>query len=183
MSHFAKSLSQLRQAANKSMQALATDAKVSKSMISKIERNEVQPTLDVAGRLAKALGKTLSEMLHAPQNSNIIFLPRNEQAIWEDNEKQIKRRNISPIFEGLNIEWVQITLPVNTSVEKCAVKNGPEKYFLVTKGLLEIEINQQVFKLTPGDSLYFDASQEHIIKNISDAETEFYLVMNHKKAS
>ena len=53
----------------------------------------------------------------------------------------------------------------------------------MTKGLLEIEVNQQYFKLTPGDSIYFDAAQEHIIKNISDSDTEFYLVMNHKKAN
>src|ERR1700719_4409061 len=104
MSYFAKSLKKLRQQFELTMQTLADKAAVSKSMISKIERDEVQPTIDVAARLAKALGKTLSEMLHAPQTTNVVFLPRQQQAIWEDAE-HIKRRNISPVFEGLKIEW------------------------------------------------------------------------------
>jgi transcriptional regulator with XRE-family HTH domain len=180
MSHFAKALSELRQAAGDSMQSLADKAKVSKSMISKIERNEVQPTLDVAGRLAKAFGKTLSEMLHAPKSSNIIFLPKQEQAVWEGVEN-ITRRNISPIFEGLQIEWLQLTFPINATVIKAGMIPAPEKHFLVTKGKLSIEINQQTYQLTPGDSIYFNGCVDHVIKNIASESTEFYLVMHHKK--
>jgi transcriptional regulator with XRE-family HTH domain len=180
MSYFAESLKILRQKNDLSMQTLADKAGVSKSMISKIERDEVQPTLDVAARLAKALGKTLSEMLHAPQTTQIVFLPRAQQAIWEDAD-HIKRRNISPVFEGLKTEWLQVELPPKSKIQKCVPLNtmGAEKFILVTKNSLKIQVNEEEFHLQTGDSLYFDASCPHSFSNDSDTLTEFYIVIKH----
>lgn len=180
MTHFAEFLKDLRQQQGLSMQALADKAKVSKSMISKIERDEVQPTLDVAARLAKALGKTLSEMLHAAQAQQVVFLPQKQQAIWEDAQ-HIKRRNISPVFEGLKIEWLQVELPAGTTIQKCVALNtqGTEKYILVIKGILEITVNAESFQLHPGDSLYFDASCPHEFLNNGKETLVFYTVIRH----
>jgi len=180
MSYFAKSLKKLRQQFELTMQELADKAGISKSMISKIERDEVQPTLDIAARLAKALNKTLSEMLHAPQTMQVVYLPKSEQAIWKDAQN-IVRRNISPIFEGLKTEWLQVELPAGTSILKCLSSNvqGAEKYILVTKGILEMKINQQIFRLKKGDSLYFDASASHEFFNVGKESVEYYIVIKH----
>lgn len=180
MSYFAESLKALRQQANLSMQALADKACVSKSMISKIESDDVQPTLDIAARLAKALGKTLSEMLHATQTTPVVFLPQKDQAVWEDAQG-IRRRNISPVFEGLKSEWLQVELPVNVSILKCMPLNstGTEKYVLVLKGHLKIKVEEQTFELAPGDSLYFDASCMHEFHNIGDETALYHLVIKH----
>jgi transcriptional regulator with XRE-family HTH domain len=181
MTYFAESLRALRQEADLSMQALADKACVSKSMISKIERDEVQPTLDVAARLAKALGKTLSEMLHAPQSVQVVHTSQNEQAVWVDAQG-IKRRNISPVFEGLKIEWLQVELPANTNIQKCIAQNsmGAEKYILVKEGQLEIHVENQIFKLEKGDSLYFDANCNHAFFNPSKVNALYYVVVKHQ---
>lgn len=179
MTYFAERLKNLRIQSGLSMQDLADAAKVSKSMISKIERDEVQPTIDVAGKLAKALGKTLSEMLHAAQTIQAVYLAKEEQAVWEDAQK-IKRRNISPVFEGLKIEWLQVGLPPHTSIQKEELANGIcEKYILVTEGILEIKIGSRVYKLNKGDSFYFDASGKHDFENNNDDDVEFYIVIKH----
>ena len=178
MSYFAESVKNLRQQSGFTMQALADKAHVSKSMICKIERDEVQPTIDVASRLAKAFGKTLSEMLHAPQTTQVVFLPQHEQAIWEDAD-HIKRRNISPVFEGLKIEWLQVELPAGALIRKYKSNKVVEKYLLVTKGSLEIKIDQETFRLKKGDSLYFDASATHEFLNPEKETIEFYIVIKH----
>ncbi len=178
MSYFAKSLKILRSEASLSMQALADKAQISKSMICKIERDEVQPTLDVAARLAKALEKSLSEMLHAPHNTSVVFLPISEQAVWEGAD-HIKRRNISPVFEGLKIEWLQVELPAGVALRKCASSKGIEKYVLVISGTLEIKVNQETFRLTQGDSLYFDASCHHEFSNSEAQTVKYYIVIKH----
>src|SRR5580658_5768955 len=135
MSYFAERLKNLRQSAGLSMQALADEAGVSKSMICKIESDEVQPTIDIAGKISKALGKTLSEMLHATQTTQVVHLTKDEQAIWEDAH-QIKRRNISPVFEGLTIEWLHVEIPPHKSITKSTQGTGQslEKYIMVIKG-------------------------------------------------
>jgi len=162
------------------MQLLAERAGVSKSMISKVERDEVQPTLDVAARLAKALGKTLSELLHTATPTQIAFLPRSEQAVWED-ASGIKRRNISPVFEGLKIEWLEVQFPPGASIQKCVSLNstGEVKYILVKKGELKMIVCGQSFELKEGDSIYFDASFFHEFHNETKEMVEFYVVMKH----
>lgn len=179
MSYFAERLKALRLQNSLSMQDLADQAKVSKSMICKIEKEEVQPTIDVAARLARALGKTLSEMLHAAQLPKVVHLTKEDQAIWEDSS-HIKRRNISPVFEGLKVEWVLVTLPPKTNII-CTTNNTfkGEKILLIVKGTLELRINQQVYKLKKGDSFYFDARFPHDFVNQSKEEVEYYVVLKH----
>lgn len=180
MSYFAERVKNLRVTAGLTMDALAKAANVSKSMISKIERDEVQPTIDVAARIAKALGKTLSEMLHVVHQTQVVFLPKDQQALWEDAQ-HIKRRNISPVFEGLKIEWLQVELPAHSAIIKCFVEGnkGAEKYVLVIKGILEIKINQECYQLKSGDSLYFDANTDHQFSNPHNEPVEYYIVVKH----
>jgi len=180
MTYFAESLKNLRLKKNLSMQELADLAGVSKSMISKIERDAVQPTLDVAARLSKSLGKNLSEMLHTPQTTQIVYLPKNEQTIWED-AKKIKRRNISPVFEGVNIEWLLVEMPGGTEIKKCAPPNGVRtpKYLLVKEGTLTVKVGEEKFVVHKDDSLYFDASVEHEFHNLEQTPVQYYIVFKH----
>jgi transcriptional regulator with XRE-family HTH domain len=181
MSFFAERLKDLRTEKDLSMQALAELAHVSKSMICKIERDEVQPTLDVAAKLAHALGKTLSEMLHATQPVQVVYLPKDEQATWEDS-RHVKRRNISPVFEGLKLEWIHVEFPPGASIVKTPsdYTAGEEKYILVIKGALEVKINEQIYRLKKGDSLYFDAKCTHTFTNPGKDSSEYFAVINHK---
>ena len=180
MSHFAESVKALRQSLNMTMQALADKASVSKSMVCKIEHDEVQPTIDVAARIANALDKTLSEMLHNPQSSTVVFLPKEQQATWEDGN-HIKRRNISPVFEGLKLEWLHVELPPFTAVQKCVAISVPgvEKYMLVTEGCLEVHVNNEIFTLRKGDSLYFDANCPHQYFNHQTIAVEVYILVKY----
>lgn len=177
MSHFATQLKTLRAQKQWSMQDLADQAKVSKSMICKIEHEEVQPTIDVAARLAVAFGKTLSEMLHESSPNPAVLLTSQEQPVWIDGS-QIKRRNISPVIAGAKVEWLQVTLPPHAAIEKCtAISKKEFKYLLVTKGTLEFRHIQQRYHLKKGDSLSFDASIDHDIINSTDEDVEYYLVI------
>ena len=180
MTHFSEALKSRRQELNMTMQAVADKAGVSKSMICKIERDEVQPTIDVASRISRALDKTLSEMLHVPRTTSVVFLPKGQQAVWEDSN-HIRRRNISPVFEGLKLEWLHVELPPNGSVQKCAVMNVPgvEKYILVTSGVLEVRVNQEVYTLENGDSIYFEGGCAHEYCNRDNVLVEFYLVIKY----
>ncbi|TAK77232.1 MAG: XRE family transcriptional regulator [Gammaproteobacteria bacterium] len=182
MTYFAERLKKLRTQLGLSMQALADQASVSKSMICKIENDEVQPTIDVAARLARALGQTLSEMLHTPQAAQVMFLSKDEQAVWEDAQ-QVKRRNISPIFEGLKIEWLQVELPPHTStlMMKHMTEQKTEKFILVTKGTLNVKVGEETFHLKKGDSLYFDTGA-HEFFNPGKETAEYYAVLNHGKS-
>lgn len=182
MSFFSERLKQLRTESGLTMQELADVANVSKSMISKIESDDVQPTLDVASRLAKAFGKTLSEMLHTAQEMQSVYLPKDEQPVWVDVQ-HIKRRNISPVFAGQKIEWLNIEIPPGLTVCKCSPSNTQtgERYILVTKGILDIKVNETTYHLKKDDSLYFEASCSSAFYNPGKSSAEFFVVINYHK--
>ena len=178
MSNFSESLKAQRTKLQMTMQEVADLAEISKSMVCKIERDEVQPTLDVACRIARSVQKTLSEMLHAPQPTTIVYLPQKEQAVWED-VNHIKRRNVSPVFEGARFEWLQFDLPPQTTMTKYKTPKmfTVEKCVLVKEGALYIHIEESEYILHAGDSLYFDAGIGHQFFNPADLRVKFYVAI------
>jgi len=180
MSHFAKELKRLRNEHNYAMQTLADRANVSKSMISKIERAEVQPTIDVATRLANALDKNLSEMLTSAQPAKIIKIPKNEQEIWEDPQVHFQRHILSPSFPGGKIEWLHVTFPAKKiQIHLPPLPNGGGKYVYLIRGKLELTLGDKEVKLAAGDALYFEADIPHSFANASNKTAEYYIILKH----
>ncbi len=180
MDNFAKQVKSIRLRRGFTMQDLSDKADVSKSMISKIESGAVQPTLDVAGRLAAAFNVSLSEMLHSHKVSRVVVLTQKEQAVWKDAQ-HILRRNLSPVFEGLKIEWLKVTLPPGTAINALppSTTYPVEKFLLVNKGRLVVKIGEEEFTLSEGESLYFEADREHSLINTSKGIVEYYIILKH----
>lgn len=176
---FSKQLKQLRTDLGYSMQQLADRANVSKSMISKIERDEVQPTLDVATRLAQALGKSLSAMLETQTPDVALKIPLAEQSIWEDPVTHLSRRILSPSFPGAHIEWIEVILPGQTELNLSPLKKGSEKYFLLVEGSLDIRVGEKLLCFQAGDSGYLIADQPHTFINPASQPVRYLLVITH----
>src|SRR6478735_1965855 len=96
----AERVRELRAQRGLSLEALATRAGVSRSMISLIERGESSPTAVVLERLATGLGVVLAHLFElagtalAPPASPVAR--HNGQAEWRDPESGYRRRNVSP---------------------------------------------------------------------------------------
>lgn len=179
MNLFAKQLKELRLQNNYSMQKLAELANVSKSMISKIERDEVQPTLDVATRLAQAFGKSLSSMLDSVAQTSVIKLRREEQSVWEDPVTHLQRRVLSPPFPDGKIEWLEVTIPPLSKIRLGPLAKGSEKYLLVITGRLIVEVSEQLVELNAGDSCYFLAHFPHSLMNPTQENANYFLIIKH----
>ncbi len=179
MNIFAEQLKQLRLERNYSMQTLADLAKVSKSMISKIERGEVQPTLDIATRLAQAFGKSLSSMLDSIAEVNVVKLSRDEQSVWEDPATHSLRRVISPPFPEGKIEWLEVTTPPQIKIQLSPLAKGSEKYMLMIEGSITLEVAGQLYELNVSDSCYFACHYPHAFINATEKNARYYLIIKH----
>ena len=174
---FAAQTLNLRKKIGYTMQELADRASVSKSTICKIERGDVQPTLDVAARIALALGTNLSTMLHAKTSTEVIHLPKDKQPVWEDPKSHLVRRVISPVFLHSNFEWLQIKLAPNSSTGRLPAQNkGSEKCIHVLKGKIKVKVGLQEYSLDTGDSLYFEATASHENINPYDEEAQCFVI-------
>jgi transcriptional regulator with XRE-family HTH domain len=105
-----------RVARNWSLAELAERSGVSRAMLSKIERDETNPTAELLVRIAAAFGMTLSSLIAlAEMSAGGQLLRAEEQKRWTDPATGYVRRHISPPSpEGL--ELIHIRLPPGQTV-------------------------------------------------------------------
>jgi transcriptional regulator with XRE-family HTH domain len=114
-SSIAGTLSAARATRGWSTTALAEASGVSRAMISKIEREEVQPTAVLLGRLSAALGMTLSELVAGAEDRDARLARADRQPVWLDPGTGYSRRALSPVAGGA-LELVEVELPPGAEV-------------------------------------------------------------------
>jgi transcriptional regulator with XRE-family HTH domain len=178
---FAARLRALRVEKDLTLQRLAEKSRVSKSMISKIERGDVQPSLDIAVRLAEALSSTLSEMVRHDEYARVVKIARKEQSVVTDPRGKWQRRLLSPIFTGASLEMLHATVSPKVKLGTFpGHAKGTEEYILVLRGELRISINGTGHSLGAGDSLFFEADKEHSLENPASRRAEYLIVIKHQ---
>jgi transcriptional regulator with XRE-family HTH domain len=165
-----------------SLEQLAAQSGVSRSMISKIERCEAVPSTTVLSRLAEALETTFSQLMAHEVEREILVIPANQQPILRDESSGFLRRCLSPVLPGRGIDWVLNTLPAGgSSGEFVAHRRGVEEYIFVLKGRLTAVIGERAVMLAEGDSLYFQADATHTFSNPGRSPCEYFLVIDSSK--
>lgn len=178
---FAGSLKTIRQKKKMSLQELANLSGVSKSMLSKIERYEKNPTLQVAADIANALGVTLSYMIDEKQYNSVIVTKKDDRVIYRDDLSGFQREQLSPTFENYGIEFILYKIPPHQQSPVFRPhKPGVNEYLTVAKGKLLIILDHNEYLLENGDSFYFEADVSHQFLNAGEEECHYYLVRNSK---
>lgn len=176
---FAKNLKKVRSEKKLSLQDLADLSGVSKSMLSKIEREEKNPTLQVASQIAEALNMTLSAMLGEHDQKDMMIIKKNQRLIYRDELTGFERHLLSPSFPSKGIEFILNIIPVG---KESAVfpphQKGVKEYIYLSKSKLQVLLGEKTYELEPGDSIYFEADIKHQFKNIGDSECHYYLIID-----
>ncbi len=175
---FAISLKEHRAVRQLSLQDLALRAGVSKSMISKLERSEVQPSLDVAVRLATALNMTLAEMLTADRYQSVCRIGRDDQLVISEPKAGWERRVLSPAFTAKNAEVTWDRLSGGCAVgEAVTHPKGAQEYIVVIKGPLRLYVDGHGHLLETGDGFFFEADRPHRLENPGQGDAEFIIMI------
>lgn len=179
MLNFGTQLKSMRKDNSFTLQDLADRSKVSKSMISKVERGEVQPTIEVASRLAKGLSVSLSSML------TFDYLPRVEQLEPKDRVTDIdpQTKALSEMISGGDeheeLSWIKKVYPPQTTGVAWPAAEGGEKYFYVLEGEIDVIVAGERYELHTGDALFFDMTCGYQCENKTQKSAEFYVVTKH----
>jgi len=177
--YFATQLKNHRARLKLSMQALADLASISKSMICKIERNETQPTIDVAARIANALGMSLTELIQPPEKVMALLIPVDQQPI-ENAHDNVQCRTLSPTRHGHTVKWSLVTLGLAASFKNPPHNILNKNYYLFLKsGKLEVQVDQETFQVNTNDSFYFRPKMSFKMQNLSESEEAVYAVVEH----
>jgi transcriptional regulator with XRE-family HTH domain len=136
-----------------SVTELAEHSGVSRAMIGKIERGEVQPTAALLARLSGALELTLSELIARAEGEERRLVRAGDQRAWTDPETGYRRRVISPPCGG-PLELIEVDLPKGAEVAFAAdTYTFIHQQIWVLEGRLTFHEGELTHTLEAGDCL------------------------------
>ena len=92
-----------------SLDGLSARARVSRSMISEVERGTKAATVLVLDRIATGLGTSLARLVSREARARVIVLRHEDQVVARD-QSGWERRILSPVLPGVEFEFMRTTL-------------------------------------------------------------------------
>lgn len=174
-----KRLKQLRQEQALTLEQLAERSGVSKSMISKIERQEATPTTTVLSRLAEALEVSISGLVGAVVPGEARLIRHADQPVFRDPKNGFERRSLSPLFPSRGVDLVLNTLPPHqTTGVFQAHPDGVEEHLAVTEGSLLLRLGDTTHALSEGDAMFFHGNVEHEFTNPGATPCRYFIAID-----
>ena len=164
------------------LQELSDRSRVSKSLLSQIERGISVPTVTKLQKIAQAFGLNVSGLFSEIENGNIntgsgMSVPATAKSkLPLVVRKGQRKKMITPwgaIHEMLSpdlqhkIEFILIHQPVGAKISELYTHEG-EECGLVLEGRFKGVFGDHEFILEPGDSIYYDSSIPHRWENGGD---------------
>jgi transcriptional regulator with XRE-family HTH domain len=151
---------------------VATRAGCSESMLSKIENDRAVPSLTALHRLCQVLNLSISTLMaEEPIRPWTVMKPQERTRIGyaprRADSHGTRAEVLVPYSDGRLLEGfiVEIEPGGNTGG---FLQHAGEEVGYVLEGLLELNIEDEVMRLQPGDSFYFRSDLRHAYGNPGD---------------
>jgi len=166
------------------LDGLAEKSKVSRSMLSLVERGESSPTATVLEKIASGLGvslATLFEDASAPANP---VSRRDDRTSWRDPQSGYLRRNISPANFPSPIQIVEIVLPAGARVayETGARDGSIHQQIWVQEGSLEVTLGRVTYRLAKDDCLAMRLDEPTAFRNRTRKPARYLVIVASERA-
>jgi transcriptional regulator with XRE-family HTH domain len=161
-----------------SLENLAKLSGVSRSMLSQIERNEVNPTLAVLLSIAKAFGVNLSDLIETAEPAPTLHVIRATDPQYHyHTAPDHSIRTLSPLNLEKEVEFYEVELQPNAALKSAAHYKGAREFLTVQKGKIRVTSAQQSADLHKGDSVSYQADVPHTIQNLAATPALVFLVV------
>lgn len=175
--HLSRRVRQLRRERHWSLDTLSTVCGVSRSMLSQIERNAVNPTLQVIHSIARAFNMSVGELLENPGASSALSVIRaGDRAFHYRSDSTCQIRTLSPLHLEKDVEFYEVRLKPKGSLRSAPHFTGTREFLTVQSGKVRVESGGEAEDLSDGDSISYRADVPHAISNVGRDEAVLFLV-------
>jgi transcriptional regulator with XRE-family HTH domain len=168
-------LAKLRQKKGLSLRALAKECGLSVNAINRIERGESSPTVTSLHRLATALDVALPELFRVEPEHSVILVRENERL--RTRGAGVLMESLGTGLYGQHLGPFLMTLLPGASAGEEPISHGGEEFVYCIDGQVDYLVGETWYRLNPGDSLLFLASQEHMCSNSGLEKARLLLVI------
>lgn len=150
-------------------------------MLSQIERNQANPTLAVAFRIAEAFGMTLGELVETPQaTTHIDVIRADDRAHHYRSDQDCRIRTLSPLHLEKDVEFYEVRLQAGGALRSAPHFEGTREFLTVQQGRVTVTSDKDATELRKGDSAGYRADVPHAIENSGRGVAVLFLVVIYR---
>lgn len=180
-------LAAMRQERGWSLQQASSESGVSASALSKIERNELSPTVSTLQRIARGYAVDVLDLLSDPQQDDETrrFRSGRRSVTRADSGRTYVSNSCMNMLLGADLLNKKMT-PIHTRVTardtaeyEVWPSSNAEIFLMVLRG--QLVVHSEIYEpltLGPRDSLYYDASAPHVWTSIGPEDAEVAWVIS-----
>ena len=159
-----KNLNIVRKQKNLSLDKVAELTGVSKAMLAQIEKGISNPTVTTLWKIATGLNVSFSYFMEE-EEQEIVYVCHDSITPIVESDKRMKVYPLFPYENNKHFEVFFIELEPGCAHSSPAHNDGTEEYVIVTKGQVEIVLDDKIFNLAYGDALKYHANKSHCYNN------------------
>ena len=153
-------LNRIRLSKNMSLDVVAEQTGVSKSMLAKIERGEANPSVGSLVRISSGLRIDLRQLIDSPRES-VHQIPFDRMIPTKVEEGKYRIYTYFPFEKERKFEIYGFEIDPGGVYFSGAHGENTVEYITVTSGELTIIIDGKKYMVRPGDAFRFDSDVEH----------------------
>ncbi|MFO7601328.1 MAG: XRE family transcriptional regulator [Candidatus Desulfacyla sp.] len=168
-----KRISKMRRAKKLTLKHLANETGLATNFISQVEKGEVIPPVSVILQLSRAL-----------EIDSSILLTEEKQRAGKKSDEDFKKRTEAYTYETLTPEAIhkhlkafKVFIDPKSEHKSVSYQHLGEEFQYVLKGKVEVMVGENKNVLGPGQSLHFNSSIAHKLRNISSEKAELLVVL------
>ncbi len=177
MKRLGERIKRKREGLNLQLNELAKKVGISSSALSQIEKAKALPSITNLKLIADNLNTTVGELIgenEALTNNPLIRF--SEITIIENNTSGCSSYLLSNHGQNKHMDTILLKLKPASNSEGIVKKHPGQTFIFVLSGEILIELDENIYKLNPNDSFYFNANRPHIIENKTNKEAQVILV-------
>lgn len=163
---------QYRTASKMSMKELAESSDISQSMLSQIERDTANPSINTLRLIASTLGIPVFQLFIDENNINkFVVTPETRKKLTFSENNNLSYELLTPDLNG-DIQFCRMVLPPDSLTLKESMNHVGEEVALVLKGRVNIFFNESKVTLEKDHSIRIPAGTKHRWENSFHEEVE-----------
>lgn len=152
------------------------------AFLEQVEDGNVAPPLGIVIKLAKALDLKMGYFISGEEDRPYTIVRKNDRKVVSRySSKEGKYygygyESLAPHKKDRHMEPFLVSLEPSKTDEERSAHDGQE-FIYVLEGAMEVRLGEEIYVLEPGDSIYYDSTVPHLVKNHGSDVTRILAVL------
>jgi transcriptional regulator with XRE-family HTH domain len=177
--NLAENLKEIRAKRKLTLEEASKLTGVSRSMLSAIEKGDVNPTISVIWKIADGYKVKFSSLMEDKRQAYRVIRAENIQPLTEGDGRYVNYPEF-PFDDKTLFETYRIRIDRGGHLEAQPHMPGTEEYITVFSGKVCITAGEESADLSEGDSIHFLADVPHSYKNIGTKTVWLSMILYYR---